>query len=310
MSFCHAMDQVHALNAPFCFVLSVMNAMPLTAVVNYFNSHLGDFNRAAGLSESACFRYDAGQSRITGEIDGITLIPRQHALYNNEVSAPVAYESWLEITDGNGDKLNSRSLYFSAWEPEDVIFLDRFLRVLHTLNHLATHPDPERAGVPLILDIHWRHVRAVEASHGQVFENLLAQLGIKPAQIILRMEARALVEDEHVRRAVESFEARGYRLLVEGLPIDHAHWQLLGQMGVSWVAADPDFLKAMVRNRTLQARLDQWVASAHAEGLKVWLQSLDNARALELAWRLQADAVSGDELDEIAANTTAKTPSA
>lgn len=277
--------------------------MPLTAVVNYFNSHLDDFNRASRLASEARIHYVSERAEITGEIDGMRVIPGQHALYNSEISAPVAFESWLRIEDEHGAEINARSLYYSAWEPEDVVFLDRFLRVLHTLNHLAQHgSDPATSDVPLILDIHWRHVRAVEASHGQVFENLLAQLGILPTQIILRMQASALIEDEHVRRAVSSFEARGYRLLVEGLPIDHAHWPLLGEMGIDWVAADPDFLQAMLRNRMLQARLDQWISSAHAEGLKVWLQSLDSSKALELAWRLDVDAVSGDRLDEIAAS--------
>ncbi|ANF59087.1 EAL domain-containing protein [Halotalea alkalilenta] len=275
--------------------------MPLTAVVNYFNAHLDDFNRAARLRGRARFDYDPQHCAVTAELDGITLRPDQVALYDSELSAPVAFESRLSIEDEQGRELNAKALYYTAWEAEEVVFLDRFLRVLHTLDHLARHrPDADGNVVPLILDVHWRHVRAVEASHGQVFESLLAQLGVKPAQIVLRMQAEALLEDLHVRRAVQSFEQRGYRLLVEGLPIDHQHWPLLEQMGVSWIAADPDFLQAALRNRLLQARLDQWIQSAHAAGLKVWLQSFDTPRALEIAWRLGADAVSGARLSEAA----------
>ncbi|MGJ8526477.1 hypothetical protein LMG33818_002228 [Halomonadaceae bacterium LMG 33818] len=274
--------------------------MPLTAVVNYFNEHLDDFNRSAESRHQARYLYDSAKGEVSGEINGLTVHSRQSALYNSELTTPVAYESHLDIRDNQGKSLKRKALYYSAWASEEVIFLDRFLRILHTLHYLAQHTEvPVEELAPIIMDVHWWHVRAVETSHGQVFEQLLTQLGIKPSQIILRMQAQSLIEDEHVRAAVRSFEQRGYRLLVEGLPVDHVHWSLLAEMGVSWVAADPDFLQAMLRNRLLQARLDQWIQSAHGEKLKVWLQALEGPKALELAWRLGADAVSGSRLDEI-----------
>ncbi|OBX37355.1 hypothetical protein A8U91_01715 [Halomonas elongata] len=179
-----------------------------------------------------------------------------------------------------------------------MIFLDRFLRVLHALHHLSCHGID---ALPLVVDVHWRHLQAVEASHGAVFEELLARLGIHPSQVVLRMSALRLLADPHARDASRSFQDHGYPLLAHGVPLDAEPqaWHLLLEAGVEWVTPEPNAMILARRGREHWSRLIQWNREARAVGMTDWWPGLDTPGVLGQVSQLEPTLVSGSLLGEI-----------
>lgn len=269
--------------------------MPLTHVIDYFNSHLESFNPEASLRQQARFLYRNGQ--VSAELGGMSLQPFQRPILDLARLAPAAWEAKVLVTGGHDRKRTPEPLYFLSWDREDVIFLDRFLRVLHALHHLAQH------GVdspPLVVDVHWRHVQAVEASHGSVFEALLARLGLSPGQVVLRLNGNVLLAEAHARLAAQSFHRRGYPLLAHGVPIaiEESSWALLRESGVRWITQEGGTLELARRSREHFPRLAQWSRDARHAGLQVWWPGLERPGDLGIVSQLEPTLVSGSLLEE------------
>ena len=258
--------------------------MPLTQVVDYFNTHLETLNPRASLQRHAYFHYRAG--RVSAELGGMSLQPFQQPILDLTTQAIAGWESKIRVVGQRHRRYSVEDLYFLAWDKEDVVFLDRFLRVLHALHHLSRHTVE---APPLVVDVHWRHIQAVEASHGLVFETLLARLGVSPGQMVLRLRGDLLLAEAHVQQAAHSFHQRGYILLAHELPsvVEESGWQTLKECGVHWVTPES------------QAFGDRrWHQQALATGLKVWWSGVEQPAELELAQHTGIVLVSGSLVEE------------
>lgn len=270
--------------------------MPLTQVVDYFNRHLTTFNPRSTLSGHARFYYQDGA--VSATLLDRHLYPRQRNVYSLARLDHEARESFIEIRDVYGGALVADSLYFLTWDREDVVFVDRFQRVLHALNHLTHDPEARKR---LIVDVHWRHIQAVEASHGSVFEGLLARLGMSPDRVILRLRGEALLGHAHARDAALSFYRRGYPLLAADVATEtpEREWLLLHEHGVRWVSPAPDALIEARKGNLNFLRLDEWTRHAKRGGLDVWWPELNEPGDLGRVSRFEPDFVSGEGVDRI-----------
>ncbi|WP_249977966.1 MoaD/ThiS family protein [Vreelandella olivaria] len=267
--------------------------MPLTQVTNYLNERLQAFNPHASLRHHAAFHWEDGQ--IWGRLANLMLYPSQQPIFSLERLDVAAWEAGVEIRDQHDRPHQADWLYFLSWNQEDVVFLDRFLRVLHALNHLAQHGASTK---PLIVDVHWRHIQAVEASHGSVFESLLTQLGLHPRQVVLRLDGQVVLGEAHARAAAQSFQKRGYPLLAQGIPLgaSASEWQRLQQSGVHWVTPTSDTLPLARKSREYFPRLVQWSRDAQQAGLDVWWPDVDHPGDLGIMTQLEPTLVSGQQL--------------
>lgn len=270
--------------------------MPLTQVVDYFNRHLETFNPRSTLSEHARFHYRDGV--VSATLLDRQLRPRQRAVYSLKRLDHEAREAYTEIEDDQGRQLVADSLYFLAWDREDVVFVDRFQRVLHALNHLGADPEARQR---LIVDVHWRHIQAVEDSHGAVYEGLLARLGMSPERVILRLQGEALLNHAHARHAAASFHRRGYPLLAADVATDtpEREWHLLHEHGVRWVSPASDALANSREGSLSFPRLDEWTRHAKRGGLEVWWPGLDEPGDLGRVSRFEPDFVSGEWIERV-----------
>ncbi|WP_280547481.1 MULTISPECIES: hypothetical protein [unclassified Halomonas] len=270
--------------------------MPLTRVIDYFNAHLDAFNPQASLRRHARFRYENNQ--VSADVAGKHVRPRQQPILELAGLRSVAHESRIQLVEPHSAQETTDPLYFFSWDREDVIFLDRFLRVLHALHHLSRHGVD---AAPLVVDVHWRHLQAVEASHGAVFEALLARLGLHPRQAVLRLSALRLLSDAHAREAAESFQRHGYPLLAQGVPVDAppTAWRLLSDSGVGWVTPEPHALRLARQGREHWPRLTQWNREAHAAGMTVWWPGLDTPGDLGRVSQIEPTLVSGRLLVDV-----------
>lgn len=248
--------------------------MPLTSVVRYFNQHLDAFNPAASLRHRAGFHYDPqqGTRALSAHLNDLVLVPDLCAI-TTPAGDIVGWEGALCIRDNSGRAVRREALYLYAWDSEDIVFIDRFLRVLHALHYLHCLAVAPLNGVAghgrwqLMLDVHWRHLRAVHEAHGEVFETLLQRLGLATGQIVLRLQASMLIEDAHAHAAVRSFIQRGYTLLVNGLSLHSPDWALMQALGVHWVSPEA---RAWQTGRAVHH--DQWISEAQRHGQKVLLR--------------------------------------
>ncbi|WP_413615387.1 hypothetical protein [Halomonas cupida] len=269
--------------------------MPLTSVIDYFNAHLDTFNPQASLHRHARFRYENGQ--VSAAVAGKHVRPRQQPILEPAGLSTVAHDSRIQIVEPHSAQETTDPLYFFSWDSEDVVFLDRFLRVLHALHHMSRHGIDAS---PLVVDVHWRHLQAVEASHGAVFEALLAHLGLHPRELVLRLNALRLLTDVHAREAARSFQRHGYHLLAHGVPQDAepSAWRLLLETGAEWVTPEPHAMNVARRGREHWPRLTQWNLEARAAGLTVWWPEINEPGDLECVLQLDPVLVSGNLLGD------------
>ena len=259
--------------------------MPLTTVVEYLNDRLHQLHPSARLREQAGFRYRQGQ--LSAGIAGFRLIPHQVPVVRTRDGAVVAYSAHPRVESSRGHPMKPEALYVHAWDAEDVLFLDRFLRTFHALHHLSAGHDTDAW---LVLGVHLRHLSALPEQHGQVFQELLHRLGLEPNQVVLRLNGRALQQDPPVQAAARSFARYGYRLLATRPAFDDTDWTGLRELGVRWVATD---VPPYIWRHDQEALLD-WSRQAQDHGLGLWVERIDTPEALERAQALGAELVEGE----------------
>lgn len=267
--------------------------MPLTQVTHYLNEHLNIVNPNASLRHHAAIHWENG--RIWARLSNLSLYPSQRPIFSLERIDVAAWEADIAIYDQRGRPHPADWLYFLSWDQEDVVFLDRFLRVVHALHHLSLHG---AASKPLIVDVHWHHIQAVEASHGAVFENLLTQLGLQPSQVVLRLDSRIVLEEAHAHAAAQSFQRRGYPLLAQGVSLgtESHQWEHLKHSGVYWVTPTEDTLSLIRKSREYFPQLAQWSRGAQQVGLGGWWPGIDQPGDLGIMTQLEPTWVSGQRL--------------
>ncbi|HYN78210.1 MAG TPA: EAL domain-containing protein [Lamprocystis sp. (in: g-proteobacteria)] len=262
--------------------------MPLTEVVQYFNEHLPVFHPQAQLGRSAGFECIGG--RVSARIAGYRLYPRQAPVLSTSTGAVFGWSAKVLVESASGRRVTPETLYVQAWDSEDVIFLDRFLRTLNALHHLSRGED--RFGL-LAMDVHLRHVAALPEQHGQVFETLLHRLGLSPRQIVLRLSGAALQDDHHVRAAALSFAHRGYGLLAARPAMADTDWALLQALGVAWVTPDAAAWGGADEPDLIGGSIEGWMRQARAHGIGVWLDGVGNLEAIARASAVGADLFEG-----------------
>lgn len=206
--------------------------MPLTYVVEHLNRQLAELHRNSSLCDAAQFHYEKGQ--VFAEIGPLTLKSAIDDAVLGDKSKKEIRSAQL-IAFNRGVRVGADFVYQLAWDAVDIVFVDRFVRTLHALNHIHEQHDAARVQA-LVLDVHWRHLCSVPDAHGQVFEQLLSTLGLSSGNIIFRIDGNALLAIERVQKAVSNFLECGYAVCAFALQLNPAERLLLESLGVRWVA--------------------------------------------------------------------------
>lgn len=258
--------------------------MPLTSVVEYFNEYLHELHPNAHLSRKA--RFQCLDGRVSARVAGFRLIPRQAPVVVRATGEVFAWRGKVLAESEDGRRVIPETLYVHAWDGDDVVFLDRFLRTLHALHHLSLGDD--REGL-LAVDVHLRHLAALPEQHGRVFEGLLRRLGLSPQQIILRLPGTALQHDPHVREAALSFAGLGYGLVAARPDLSDTDWDLLRSLGVKWITLDT----AAVQSADRGTQPGDLAKHAKSHGIGLWLDGVDGSEAIARACSLGAELIEG-----------------
>jgi hypothetical protein len=259
--------------------------MPLTSVVDYLNGRLSALHPRAHLRQRARYRIHRGS--LTAEVAGFVLTPALMPVVRAATGEVFGQRARLHVNTQDGQSVPPESLYVQAWDAEDVLYLDRFLRTFQALNYLQQGYDGRE---PLTLDVHLRHLAAQPEHHGEVFETLLHHLGLRPDQVILRLDGQALHLDPHVQGAAMSFTSHGYRLVAARPDIEHTDWDLLRSLGVHWVSPHHRDLETLLNLGSPDHRGHE----TQVRRVGLWLDGIDSPRGLAQARALGADLIEGD----------------
>ncbi len=197
---------------------------------------------------------------------------------------PRGFFAQVRVADAAGRPLPAEAAYAAAEDRTAVVRLDRVLRTLHAFNgrELA-------ARAPLFLPIHPRHVAEVGEAHGDVFGSILAELGLRSAQVVLAFGQPPAAGLEHAARAVASFRAHGF-----GIALRETALQGEDREAPVWRALQPDVLVldaayllfAEAGELSLEVRL----AAARSLGAHVFVTGVGDALQAQLARRHGFDA--------------------
>ena len=124
----------------------------------------------------------------------------------------VGHRASLMVRAADGSPAAAAAVYAGCPTPEAVVHLDRLCRTLHALNFLGQR---QQVGGYLQVAVHPRHLQAVPNQHGLVYEAILKRCGLAPQDIVLQIEAGAVV-GEPLRQALAAYRQRGYRLALSG----------------------------------------------------------------------------------------------
>ena len=254
--------------------------MPLTDLVRNLNSHHAD--SAPEFASQTPFV--AAEGRVFANFAGIRL---ESAFVPVEETASGRLHGHAGVLKAysfaTGIPLLPEAVFVLPTDDREFVYLDRLVRTLHALNYL-TH----RAPGNLLLPVHARHIASVSSNHGLAFEEILRPCGLVPDPITLEIEIDGLEDTEHLKRAVRSYQARGYGIALTRLGRGPINLDLVRALNPDIVKLDRPVLSA---EQPLESLLD----SLHRLGARVLVDGLDAATltgqsALHLVDLIQAQA--------------------
>ncbi|MGI9213863.1 MAG: EAL domain-containing protein, partial [Methylococcaceae bacterium] len=162
--------------------------MPLQQLVAYFNQR---FIEEQGLANPPLRL--KGQV-VEGQCDGVWFGSILQPVYQpTDVSRVIAYNAALKVVDepahmpsslANALASGSRTRSQDNEIPNHtVIHLDRLSRTVHMLNFLVFSHEVRS----LFLQVHPRHILAVDREHGAYFEEIILRCGLSPQRIVISL---------------------------------------------------------------------------------------------------------------------------
>ena len=256
--------------------------MPLTSVVDYYNVLLPELYPRACLRHTASYRLHRGE--VTAKVACFGIRPDQVPVVHATTGELFGHHAQFLVQADDGRPVRLESLHTLAWDAEDLLFLECFLRTFQALNHLQQGHDGRES---LVLDVHLRHESLRSVHRGPLLETLLKLLDLRPYQIVLRLDVRTLHRDTHAQAVVRNFACQGYRLLAARPDLANTDWGLLRSLGVRWIALDTQDIERW------QGHWSQGHGKDHATAGRIglWLDGIDSPTAHQRAQALGADLI-------------------
>ncbi|MFC7418636.1 EAL domain-containing protein [Iodobacter arcticus] len=190
--------------------------------------------------------------------------------------------------------ISPEEVFKSASRGECLVAFDRLCRSLHLMNHLA---GPQK-GQTLFLNVHPELLITVEKQHGETFERILQDQGLKPGNVVLEIIEAAIpdAQEADLIRAVRNYRQRGYRIALDDY--GHANLSRLLSLAPEIVKLDKALIHAAEGNSKAQRLLSQLVEMLHGIESQVVIEGIESAKQLAIAKESGADFLQGYFLAE------------
>lgn len=247
-------------------------------VIGYLNRH--EFFRSSSASGPLAMSSD----RICAHYASLQLDSLFQPLFDIRSRRVAGHEALLAGQAGNDVSLLGSVLspdrVFTLAANEDITFLDRLARTLHTLNFLLQH-----AGGFLHLNVHPHHLLAVSADHGRVFEGILKQCGLHTRQIVLEVAEHAVPDKQRLALAVAAWQEKGYHIAIDGFGRERASLRRVLKLRPQQLKLDRSVLRNILRSQRGLATLERVVREAQDAGVIVVATGVESPAVLDLLWQ-------------------------
>lgn len=156
----------------------------------------------------------------------------------------------------------------------EIIYFDRLVRTLHTLNFLAQDTDGD-----LHLNVDAHHLLAVTANHGLVFEQILRQCGLQPERIVLEIPEHSIRDKDRLHDAIAGWQSRRYRIAIDGFGQQHAQLARVLALRPDVLKIDGNFWQRQLSAPASRQKLRETLDRITDRGIAIILDSVDSAAA-------------------------------
>lgn len=239
--------------------------MPLTDFVRYLNAQLPI--SAFATRSTSPFVSEGG--RVFVYFGDLRLDSGFSPIVDTASGAVCGHAAQLQATKRDRSQpLDAESVFRLPNDNEELVFLDRLVRTLHTLNYL-THGGRREGGL-LLLKVHPRHVASVADDHGMAFEEILRACGLFPKQITLELEIDGIDDTAHLARAISNYQRRGYSIALSRLGTTEIDSALVQRSRPAYVKFDR---RRLVSDQPIKGMID----ALHELGARAILEGFDTA---------------------------------
>lgn len=158
----------------------------------------------------------------------------------------------------------------------EIIYFDRLVRTLHTLNFLAQDADGD-----LHLNVDAHHLLAVTANHGHVFEQIIRQCGLHPERIVLEIPEHSIRDKDRLHEAIAAWQSRRYRIAIDGFGQQHAQLARVLALRPDVLKIDGGFWQKQLGAPTSRQKLRGTLDRIADRGIAVILDGVDTEIARE-----------------------------
>jgi EAL domain-containing protein (putative c-di-GMP-specific phosphodiesterase class I) len=141
--------------------------------------------------------FDAGHAGIT---QSLSASPHDVAHFGDEIG----FQGMLRRVD---DPLSPTDPLSFIDDASHLVGMDRLSRMLHAINFFG-------AGRPsmLFLSVHEHLLKSVKYDHGRHFSELLLNLGLNPARIVIELPESAVAHRTFVGYLIKSYQSFGFKV--------------------------------------------------------------------------------------------------
>lgn len=201
-----------------------------------------------------------------------------------------AHEALLRVHDDTGRPLSPAEAFAIPTTADDIVYFDRLCRIVHALNFARQAP----AGAELFLNVSGRHLLGVShGGHGEIFEHLLGECGLKPAQVILEVLEARVDDIARLNDAVAAYRERGYRVAIDDFGCEHSNFDRLWRLTPDIVKLDRSLILQGTSNERARRILPRIVDIIHELGAQVVCEGIETPEQHELAVNAGADMLQG-----------------
>lgn len=226
-----------------------------------------------------------------GCYDGLRLYSVfQPILYASDLK-PFAYEALLRVRSLAGELLGPQDLFKRTEVSEEILYLDRLCRVIHSINFFSQSPDRK---LTLFLNVDGRHLLNVaNGGHGRTFQSLLEFCGIRPQQVVLEIVESLVADSTHLVEALESYQKLGYRIAIDDFGSRESNFDRLWNLSPDIVKLDRSLVSQSVINARARRVLPKLVDIIHELGATVVCEGIEDEEQHRIAVDAGTDLLQG-----------------
>ena len=203
---------------------------------------------------------------------------------------PFAHEALLRVSDSAQKSIATDHFFANAISPDEVVYLDRFSRVIHALNF----SNQAHSGDRLFLNVHGRHLLGIATGkHGATFEALLSYCGLHPSQVVLEIVESEIDDLAVLDAAIRSYKQKGFRIAIDDFGAGHSNFDRLWQLTPDLVKLDRSLLLQSASNKRARVVLPKLIDIIHDLGASVVCEGIETAEQHALAVQSGADLLQG-----------------